>query len=130
MYIPNPGPVNSGCFWVSLPKAYKQRVTCGTLRRSNKSAVWKISSSGTPYFLRKAWNLFLLTETKSFNCNLRHNLSIFIHYWPLNIFHQLEIGAAFLNFLDRSRCHFICKLTKNNAILQDILIVALWNCLA
>lgn len=40
-----------------LASEYKQRVTCTMLRRSNKSAVWKISSSGTPYFLIAAWNL-------------------------------------------------------------------------
>ena len=27
------------------------------LRRSYKSAVWNISSSGTPYFFKAAWNL-------------------------------------------------------------------------
>lgn len=32
------------------------------LRRSNKSAVWKISSSGTPYFLIAAWNLKRMHE--------------------------------------------------------------------
>lgn len=37
------------------PNEYKHNVTCGMLRRSNKSAVWKISSSGTPYFLMAAW---------------------------------------------------------------------------
>lgn len=35
---------------------YKLNVTCGTFRFSNKSAVWKISSSGNPYFFAKAWN--------------------------------------------------------------------------
>lgn len=40
-----------------LANEYKQRVTWTMLRRSNKSAVWKISSSGTPYFLIAAWNL-------------------------------------------------------------------------
>lgn len=34
---------------------YNDNVTWGTFRRSNKSAVWKISSSGNPYFLTKAW---------------------------------------------------------------------------
>lgn len=40
-----------------LPRAYKQSVTWGMLRLSKRSAVWKISSSGTPYFLIAAWNL-------------------------------------------------------------------------
>ena len=34
-----------------------QRVTWATFLRSKRSAVWKISSSGTPYFLIAAWNL-------------------------------------------------------------------------
>lgn len=40
-----------------LPKEYRHNVTCGIFLLSNKSAVWKISSSGTPYFLMAAWNL-------------------------------------------------------------------------
>jgi len=32
----------------SLPRAYRQRVTWGMLRLSKRSAVWKISSCGTP----------------------------------------------------------------------------------
>lgn len=42
-------------------KAYKDNVTCGMLRRSNKSAVWKISSSGNPYFLIAAWKRWMFS---------------------------------------------------------------------
>ena len=38
-------------------RAKMQRVTWATFLRSKRSAVWKISSSGTPYFLIAAWNL-------------------------------------------------------------------------
>lgn len=81
IFGPSDGPFHSGCFWVcrkwsqdcqnrkqkgnktkKLVKLtrraneYKLNVTCGTFRFSNKSAVWKISSSGNPYFFAKAWN--------------------------------------------------------------------------
>ena len=52
------GPVYSGCIWVTRPREKRQRTTCGMFRFSNRSGVWKTSSSGTPYFLaatRKAW---------------------------------------------------------------------------
>lgn len=50
-------PIKIQLFFTILPNEYKHNVTCGIFRRSNKSAVWKISSSGTPYFLIAAWNL-------------------------------------------------------------------------
>lgn len=40
-----------------LARAKMQRVTWAMFLRSKRSAVWKISSSGTPYFLIAAWNL-------------------------------------------------------------------------
>ena len=40
-----------------LARAKMQRVTWEMFLRSKRSAVWKISSSGTPYFLIAAWNL-------------------------------------------------------------------------
>lgn len=61
IFGPSLGPSNSGCFWVILPKEYKQRVTCGIFLLSNRSAVWKISSSGTPYFFIAAWNLWMFS---------------------------------------------------------------------
>jgi len=55
---PSEGPENSGCFCVALPREKRQRATWDKFLASNKSGVWKTSSSGTPYFLaavRKDW---------------------------------------------------------------------------
>lgn len=56
-----------GAWWIEIkmltrrPKEYKQSVTCGMFRRSNRSAVWKISSSGTPYFFKPAWKRWIFS---------------------------------------------------------------------
>lgn len=39
------------------PREKIQRTTWGMFRRSKRSAVWKTSSWGTPYFLMASWNL-------------------------------------------------------------------------
>ena len=47
-----------GTKWVLLPREKMHRDTWGIFRASNRSGVWKTSSSGTPYFLaalRKDW---------------------------------------------------------------------------
>ena len=84
IFGPKRGPQYSGCFWVCgivntclvfrsdnvmanwkltiLLRAKRHSVTWGILRRSYRSAVWKISSSGTPYFLTAAWNLHSQTK--------------------------------------------------------------------
>jgi hypothetical protein len=94
------------------------------LRRSNKSAVWKISSSGTPYFLIAAWNLQKFQSKNTLNFMPSANFSL---CKPLNVLHQLKICSALLNLLDAARCQFVGKLTKHDAIAQDIFIVTLWN---
>lgn len=40
-----------------LPKAKMVAVTAAMSFLSERSVVWKISSSGTPYFLHASWNL-------------------------------------------------------------------------
>ena len=51
---PSDGPLNSGWFWVALAREKRQSATWGRFRPSNRSGVWKTSSSGTPYFLAAA----------------------------------------------------------------------------
>jgi hypothetical protein len=48
---------------------------------------------------------------------------------PLNVLHELEICATFLDLLDRSRGHFVGEFAENDAILQNILIITFGNCL-
>ena len=54
---PSAGPLYSGCNWVTRARAKIHSVTWRMLRLSNRSAVWNISSSGTPYFRTAVWNL-------------------------------------------------------------------------
>merc|ERR1712002_74218 len=51
---PSDGPLNSGWFWVALAREKRQSATWGRFRPSNRSGVWKTSSSGTPYFFAAA----------------------------------------------------------------------------
>jgi hypothetical protein len=43
----------------------------------------------------------------------------------LDIFHQLEVCAALLDLLYRSSDHFVGEFAQDDAILQDLLVVAL-----
>jgi len=42
---------------------------------------------------------------------------------PLYVLHKLEIGALALDLLDRAGREFVDQIAKNNAILQDILVI-------
>lgn len=85
IFGPNAGPVNSGCFWVILARENRHKVTWAMFLLSNKSAVWKISSSGTPYFLMAAWNL------KRYWNKMKHGIlkfpseKIFNYLWTFSI---------------------------------------------
>ena len=41
---------------------------------------------------------------------------------PLNVFHELEVGAPLLDLLDRARSDLVDQVTEDGAILQDVLI--------
>ena len=41
---------------------------------------------------------------------------------PLNVFHELEVGAPLLDLLDRARSDLVYQVTEDGAILQDVLI--------
>lgn len=48
----------------------------------------------------------------------------------LHVLHQLEIGAALLDLLDRAGRQFVCQLAQPNAVLEDVLVLALRHRLA
>ena len=72
-------------------RAKMQRVTWATFLRSKRSAVWKISSSGTPYFLIAAWNLGKgktdwvghCIRFRLHDCHNRRNAHVSIDTFPL-----------------------------------------------
>jgi hypothetical protein len=49
---------------------------------------------------------------------------------PLYVLHKLEIGALTLDLLNRAGREFVDQIAKNNAILQDILVITAWQFLA
>ena len=118
----------------TLPREKMHRDTWGIFRASNRSGVWKTSSSGTPYFfaaLRKDWRNKIKNEISS-------NVWLFPY---LDILHQQESGALqrsnyvwniftlwsnlFFELLDTVRLDLVHETTQNNAVLENLSKVAL-----